>query len=168
MHGREPLAVWALFAVVAAEILVTYSRLPADQLYHVSGSGLAGGLSRVLVFLNFPAALVAIPILAVLFENLPGTGLRALAIVAGLLCLAVFWPGVVDQGDLNVRWVNAPAAIGVAIALGLTLAAPRDTQERPRLCRLWIVLVVAALLAAPAWLAADLGFFLDGVPLLGS
>jgi hypothetical protein len=63
-------AVWALFSVVAAEILVTYSRLPARELYHVSRSGLTAGASRALVFLNFPLALVAIPILAFLSQRL--------------------------------------------------------------------------------------------------
>jgi hypothetical protein len=34
--------VWALFAVVSLEIIVTYSRLPPRELYHVSGTGLTG------------------------------------------------------------------------------------------------------------------------------
>jgi hypothetical protein len=46
-------AVWVLFSLVAAEILVTYSRLPARELYHVSGSGLTGGASRALVFREY-------------------------------------------------------------------------------------------------------------------
>ena len=59
----EVVLVWMLFAVVTTEILVTYSRVPASELYHVSGSGIEGGLSRALVFLNFPVALVALAIL---------------------------------------------------------------------------------------------------------
>ena len=59
----EVALVWAVFLVDAAAILVTYSRLPAHELYHVSGSGLTGGLSRVLVDSNFPVALAAIAIL---------------------------------------------------------------------------------------------------------
>ena len=35
MRGREPLAVWLLFGLFAVAIVVTYSRLPADELYHV-------------------------------------------------------------------------------------------------------------------------------------
>jgi hypothetical protein len=52
-----------LFAVVTTEILVTYSRVPARELYHVSGSGIEGGLSRALIFVNFPVALLALGVL---------------------------------------------------------------------------------------------------------
>lgn len=158
---------WLLFGVVAVEILVTYSRLPAVELYHVSGSGLAGGASRALVFLNFPTALMAIALLATVYERLPGRALRGLAVVAAMLCTPVFWPGVVSQADLDARWVNVPAAAGVGLALVLTLAAGGGLRTSRYGDRLRVPLAVAALLAAPAWLAADLGFFLDGVPLLG-
>ncbi len=167
MRGREPLLVWLLFGLVAAEILVTYSRLPARELYHVSGSGLAGGASRALVFLNFPAALVAIAIVALVFERLPARTLRALAATAALLCTPVFWPGVVSQADLDARWVNVPAAAGVALALGLT-ASSRPGVSARRGDRVRLALAVLLLLAAPAWLAADLGFFLNGVPVLSA
>ncbi len=167
MRGREPLLVWLLFGLVTVEIVVTYSRLPARELYHVSGSGLAGGASRALVFLNFPTALVAIALIALVYEQLPGRALRSSAVAAGLLCTPVFWPGVVDQADLDARWVNVPAAAGVALALGLTTSRlagrPAQHGDRARLA-----LGVLVLLAAPAWLAADLGFFLNGVPVLGS
>src|SRR4029077_13625354 len=120
MRGREPLLVWLLHGLVAAEIFVTYSRLPASELYHVSGSGLAGGASRVLVFLNFPTALVAIAIVALAYDQLSDRVLRTLGVVAVLLCTPVFWPGVVNQANLDARWVNLPAAVGIALALGLT------------------------------------------------
>jgi len=42
--------VWLPFLVVAAEIVVTYARLPARELYHISGSGVGGGFGRALVF----------------------------------------------------------------------------------------------------------------------
>lgn len=167
MRGREPLAVWLLFAVVATEIWVTYARLPASELYHVSGTGFWAGASRALVFLNFPAALVAIALVAVVFERLPGRALRALAVVAALLCTPVFWPGVVDQADLDARWVNAPAAIGVGLALALMFAASRESRSPPHGDLVRLALAVLALLAAPAWFAAELGFFLNGVPALG-
>src|SRR6476646_10318380 len=111
----EPLAVWAMWAVVLATILVTYWRLEpdtadaTDDLYHVSGNGFVGGLSRVLVELNFPVPLVA----------------WALAGPAIALCAVVAWPGVVDQDDLDARLVNAIPAVGVGLALGLTVAAGR-------------------------------------------
>src|SRR3954469_19603611 len=107
---REVVAVWSLLLVDAVAILVTYSRLPAHELYHVSGSGLQGGLSRVLVDLNFPTALVAIAILLVLLDRLHR--LRAVVVAGIVLCLPVFWPGVVDEANLDARPVNVVAAIG--------------------------------------------------------
>ena len=41
--------------------------------------------------------------------------------VAGIvLSAAVFWPGVVDPGNLDARPVNAIAACGVGVAVALT------------------------------------------------
>jgi hypothetical protein len=57
VHG-----VWALLFATAVVIVVTYSRLPPEELYNVSADGLAGGLGRALVFLNYPVSLVAIAI----------------------------------------------------------------------------------------------------------
>ena len=167
MRGREPLFVWILFGLVTVEILVTYARVPANELYHVSRSGLAGGASRALVFLNFSTALVAIALVALVYTQLPNRALRALAVVAALLCAPVFWPGVVSQADLDARWVNAPAAVGVALALSLT-GSMHARVNAHRGDRVRLALGVLALLAAPPWLAADLGFFLNGVPVLGS
>jgi hypothetical protein len=168
----ELLAVWTLFALVSIEVLVTYWRLPWNELYNVTGSGIEGGASRALVFLNFPVALVAIAVLLVLLDRLSTGAGRGLALLAIVLCAAVFWPGVVDQGKLDARPVNAVAAIGVAIALGLTLwsgrRAPAWRLERQRgdPVRLGIVLVLVAV--ALPWIAADLGFSFDNVPVLGT
>ncbi len=164
--------VWALLALVAVEILVTYSRLPWHQLYHVTGSGIEGGASRALVFLNFPVALAAIAVLLVLLDRLTSDVERGLALLAIVLCGAVFWPGMVDQAKLDARPANAIAAIGVALALGLTgWTARRGLVGRlgPRRgdpVRVGIVLVLVAL--ALPWTAADLGFSFDGVPVLGT
>jgi hypothetical protein len=166
----EAAAVWVPFLVVSAEIVVTYSRLPARELYHVSGSGLEGGLSRTLVFSNFPVALVAIAVLAFLADRAMAGGTVVAAIVGAVLCAAVFWPGVVDEANLDARWVNAVSATGVLIALALTALALRGGREwspRQRGDPARIVIAVAALLLALPWLAAEVGFFLDGVPLLG-
>ena len=144
----EVVAVWVLFAVVVLEVLVTYSRLPVHELYHVSSSGLAGGLSRVLVFLNFPLALVAIPILAVLAERLPGRTAKVAAGVGIVLSAAVFWPGVVKQSDLDARPVNAIAALGILVALSLTVVAARKLGRPPRPVRQtgdWLRVIVASL-----------------------
>src|ERR671935_693465 len=82
----EALLAWALLAASGAAVLVTYSRVPADELYHVTGSGLAGGASRALVYANFPVALVAIPIAAIAAERLGTAWADALGLVAIALC----------------------------------------------------------------------------------
>jgi hypothetical protein len=163
--------VWALFAVVAAEILVTYSRVPARELYHVTGSGLSGGLSRALVFSNFPTALVAIVVLAIVADRMSNRAVTGAALVGIALCAAVFWPGVVDQDDLDAKPVNALAAIGVLIALTLTvLALRRGAAWSERLAgdRIRLAAAAAALFVGLPWIAAELGYFLNGVPGLGS
>ncbi len=169
----EPLAVWAMWAVVLGTILVTYWRLDpdtpeaTDDLYHVSGNGLGGGLSRVLVELNFPVAIVAILVVLVALDALPRTA-WALAVPAIALCAVVAWPGVVDQDDLDARLVNAIPALGVGIALGLTIAAARRAgwriAGRLPLDPVRIGIAVAVLVLSIPWIAAELGFFLpDGI-----
>src|SRR6202011_3809818 len=102
--------VWVMFLVDAVAMFVTYSRVPARELYHVSHSGLAGGASRVLVFSNFSTALVAIAVLLLLADRLRGRVWSGGAWVGIALCAAVFWPGVVDQANLDAKPVNAAAA----------------------------------------------------------
>ena len=59
----EALAVWALVALDVVAVLVTYSVVDPGELYSVSRDGLAGGLGRALVQLDFPhVAGAAIPI----------------------------------------------------------------------------------------------------------
>jgi hypothetical protein len=159
-----PAAVWLLFALDALAVLVTYSRTPADQLYHVSGSGLEGGASRALVFLNFSTALAAIAVLLV-------AGGGFLALVAGLLAAVVAWPGVVDQANLDARWINVVPAVGVALAAALTLRGDGlQTVSSPRGDRIRIVVAAVYCFFAIPWLAAELGFhfgagiFLSGEP----
>src|SRR6185312_16210635 len=80
------------------------------------------GMSRALVELNFPVALAAIALVLVAMAALP----RTAWFVAGpaiALCLVTAWPGVVDQDRPDARWVNAVPALGVALSLGLTVAA---------------------------------------------
>ncbi len=166
----EILAVWLVFAAVAVEILVTYWRLPASELYHVSGSGLEGGASRVLVFSNFPAALVAIAVLALLWDRLRGTAADA-AVVGIVLCAAVVWPGVVDEANLDAKPVTVIAAVGVLVAAVLSALVRRRGTSIER-ChpsdRARVVVAAAALFIGLPWIAADLGFFLNGVPVLGT
>jgi hypothetical protein len=157
---REPLLVWLLFVAVAVEILVTYSRIPPRELYHVSRHGLAGGASRALVFSNYPVALAAIAVLGAAAPAL-SPARRALALLAAALSAAVFWPGVVSQADLDARPVNAIAATGVALAIALSLGRTGPLGRAPG-DRARLVIAVLLLLAALPWEAADLGLYLPG------
>jgi len=167
----ELAAVWILFAVVASELTVTYARLDARELYNVSGSGLEGGTSRLLVFLNYPVALVAIAVLLLLVANLD-SALRVTAVVGVVLCAAVFWPDVVNPDDLDARPVNAVAGCGVAVAVALTVLVWRRAGRERTLDRtaapLRLTVAVAAFLIAVPWMAAESGVSFNGVPVLGT
>lgn len=170
MRGRgaaqgEALTVWALWGVLALVLVVTYTRFDPADLYAVSRDGLAGGLGRALVELNFPIALVAIALVLIAVDVLP----RAAWWAGGpalVLCAVTAWPGVVDPNDLDARLVNAVPAIGVCIAIALTVAAVRLTGASfaPRLPGDPVRVAVAAvvLVLSLPWLAADLGWYLPG------
>jgi len=169
---RQPelVAVWAMLFLVGTALFVTYSRLPAHELYDVSRSGLAGGASRLLVFLGFPVSLIAIGIVPVAYDLAAGRRRRPLlaasALAAVVLCATVAIPGVVKEKDLDARWVNAPAAIGVALAFLLTIAAVRgDGPAAPKWGRAdtaRALVAVALLVAGLPWIAAELGVYLPG------
>ena len=156
----EGLAVWVVLAADLLAVLVVYSVLDPSELYKVSGEGLGGGLSRALVLLNFPMALAAIPLVLLAMDSLSRrawlVGAPALA-----LCAFVAVPGVIDPDDLDARLVNAIPALGVVLALGLTIAAggtagwafaPARRGDRARIA-VSAVLVVVSL----PWIAAELG-----------
>jgi len=164
---REIAVVWALAVASLLAVLVTYARLPASELYDVSGSGLRGGLSRALVELNFPDALVALAVLAVVGGRLRGRA-RALAVAGFALCAVFAAPGVVRQSNLDARWINVVPALGVVLAFALSLLARwSQSSGRVRGDRMRIALAAVLVLLASPWIAAALGFYLDGVPLLG-
>jgi hypothetical protein len=154
-------------AFVVLEVVATYWRLPAHDLYHVSGNGPVGGLSRALVVLNFPFALVAVALAALAADRLASHDTDALALAAAVLCATVALPGVVNQDDLDARWVNAAPAAGIALALGLCLVA-RGAVPIPRLrfdpAR--VVLAAVLVVAGIPWLLAELGVSVSDVPLL--
>jgi hypothetical protein len=165
----EALVVWGLFGVVAVLVLVTYSRIAPHELYHVSHGGLTGGLGRVLVFLNYPAALMAIAVLTLVTDRL---GPRWPALLALVLCLVILVPGVVDQGDLDAKWINVLPAFGVAIVLAMTIRAVRTggiggagsrAGDRARI----VVAAALAFLALP-WIFAEVGVYIGDIPGLGS
>jgi hypothetical protein len=165
---RELRAVWLLVAAAAVAVFATYARLPAAELYNVTGSGFRGGASRVVVELDFPDALIALAVLGVVWPALPRR-LRPPAAVAALLCLVVLVPGVVAQSHLDARWINAVPALGVAGAFALSLVVPGlEPARRVRGNRVRVGLAAVLVLLAAPWIAAELGFYLDGVPVLGS
>jgi hypothetical protein len=168
----EALIVWAVFAVVAAAAFVTYARLPPDDLYHTSGTGIEAGASRVLVFLGYPLSIVAIAFAALAAARLQTRAAALAAAVAAVLCATIGFPGVIDQADLDARPINALAGAGVAIALTLTLIAlvregvgPSRPFGRPDLVR--ALGAVALLLVGLPWVFAELGFSVSDVPVLG-
>jgi WD40-like Beta Propeller Repeat len=163
---REIAALWTLYLLVAAEVFATYARLPVRDLYHVSENGRAAGAGRALVFLNWPTALVAIPMVALVAAQARSRTISRLALLSVVLSAAVFWPGVVDEADLDAKWVNAIPAVGVLLALALTVFViarsgfgprTRAAGDRVRL----VTALVLALLSLP-WIAADLGFSILG------
>ena len=169
---REISLLWGVYLFVAAEVFATYSRLPVHELYHVSENGRSAGAGRAIVFLNWPVALAAFPMLALVAADARSRIVARTAILAAVLCAAVFWPGMVDQANLDAKWANAIAASGVLLALALTAFALRRRGLGPSMrapgdrTRI-VVVAVLALLALP-WLAADLGFLIGRWPLLGS
>lgn len=147
-------------------VLATYSRLPPEVLYNVDSAGdLAGGLSRALVVVNYPLALGAIALAALAGRP------RALVWASIALCAVVAVPGIVDQDDLDARWVNALPAVGVALALALTVAAVRQDGAAfvalARGDRLRLVLGAALLVLALPWVAAEAGFYFPGDVFMG-
>jgi len=166
----EAQAIWALWAVDCILIAITYARVSPAELYHTSHEGVAAGLSRALVLLNFPIAFVAVALVLIAVTALP----RRAWWVAGpaiALCWLVAWPGVVDQSDLDARPVNTLPAIGVALALLLTVVASRRAGSgwappgRSDLVRLPLIALVT--LVSLPWLAAELGFYFPGDVLMG-
>ena len=165
--GRwEVLAVWILLASEALATTVTYARLPVGELYNVDRAGdLAAGLSRTLVLLCYPLALVALALAAL--ARAP----RPLVAVAVGLCALTAVPGVVDQSDLDARAVNALPALGVALAAGLTAWAWRRGRfavaPEPRGDAARVAIGVVLLVLSLPWLAAEWGFHFPGGVFLG-
>jgi hypothetical protein len=164
----EALATWALWGLVAACVVVTYSRLDPAVTYHVSREGVAGGLSRAVTLLNFPFALVAIGLVLVAVASLPR---RAWLAAAPAIALCATIPLFNDQANLDARWGNAVPALGVTIAAGLTVAATRGAGSSFAPRQPWdtarIVLAVLVFLVSLPWVAAELGFHFPGDVFMG-
>jgi len=155
----------ALIVLDGAAVVATYSRFPKTELYKVHHTGIAAGLGRELVALNFPFALVGIALAGLAWPRLRGR-LRLAGAAAIVLCAVVYF--AVDQANLDAKPLNAVPAVGLALAVALVFAVgvpsvPRDRRGDRARIGLGVVLVF---FAAPL-IAAELGFFLDGVPVLG-
>jgi hypothetical protein len=162
----EVAGAWLLAVLPLPAILATYSRLPASQLYDVSGTGVRAGLSRLFVELNFPDALIALAVLVAVAPWLPQRA-RPVSVLAAACCVVVAVPGVVRQSNLDARWINVVPAVGVGLAFACSVTARVPAARCVRGDRLRLVLAAVLVLAASEWIAAELGFFLDGVPVLG-
>lgn len=169
---REIYVVWLLFALTMLAVFETYWRIPPRELWRVTNTGLAGGAGRAFVFLSYSAALAAIAVVALVVDRLDDRRAVLLGIASCVLCATVAIPGVQTPSDLDPKWANLPAVLGVLLAVGLTAwaavsgrAEPVRTTAAGDVARL-VAGGVALFLAAP-YIAAELGFFLDGVPLLG-
>jgi hypothetical protein len=159
--------------LAAIAVFVTYWRLPPSELWKVHNSGFIGGAGRALVFLSFSAAVAAVGILPIVLDRLDDRRADLAGLVALILCATVALPGVQTESHLDPKWSNVPAVLGVAMAFLLTVWASREgrrefprTTARGDAARL-VVGGVSLFFAAP-YIAAELGFFLDGVPGLGS
>jgi hypothetical protein len=156
--------VLVLLVLDGAAVIATYSRFPAAELYEVHHSGIAAGFGRELVALNFPFALIGIALVGLAWPRLHGR-LRVAGVVAIALCAVVYF--AVDQSDLDAKPLNAAPALGLALAVALVLAVGVSPEKRPRGDPVRIGLAAVLVFFCAPLIAAELGFFLDGVPFLG-
>jgi hypothetical protein len=164
--------VWVLFGLGTVAVFETYWRLPPAELWKVTNSGFVGGAGRAFVFVSFSAALAALAVLPIVADRLEDRRADIAAIVAFVLCATVAIPGVQTPSHLDPKWSNTFAVVGVVLAVGLTAwAAARGRPEPVRTSRAGdrarLALGALTLFFAAPYIAAELGFFLDGVPLLG-
>jgi hypothetical protein len=162
-----PWEVWAVLGLLVLDgiaVIATYSRFPASELYHVHHSGIAAGFGRELVALNFPFALIGIALVGLAWPRLRG-GLRIAGVAAIVLCAIVYF--AVDQANLDAKPLNAVPALGLALAVALVLVVGVSEARQARGDRLRIALAAVFIFFCAPLIAAELGFFLDGVPFLG-
>jgi len=165
---RVPWEVGAVLALIVLDgiaVIATYSRFPHTELYHVRHSDtLSAGSGRELVALNFPFALVGIALVGLAWPRLHGR-LRIAGGVAIVLCAVVYF--AVDQSNLDAKPLNAVPALGLALAVALVLAVGVAPARHVRGDRLRIGIGAVLIFFCSPLIAAELGFFLDGVPFLG-
>lgn len=163
---RLPWEVWAVLALIVLDgiaVIATYARFPWPELYNVHHSGTAAGFGRELVALNFPFALIGIALVGLAWPRLGR--LHVLGVVAIGLCAVVYF--AVDQSNLDAKPLNAVPALGLGLAVALVLVVGVSDERQTRGDGLRIALAAALVFFAAPLIAAELGFYLDGVPFLG-
>jgi hypothetical protein len=170
---NEVWAVWILFGITAVFVFITYWRLPPAVLWKTTNTGFIGGAGRAFVFLSFSAAVAAVATLPIVTDRLANRRAYFLGGVALVLCATVAYPGIQTESHLDPKWSNTFAVVGVGLAVVLTAWATRSGRPEPEHTtragdRARLVVGGLALFLAAPYIAAELGFFLDGVPVLGS
>jgi len=164
---RVPWEIRALLLLILLDgiaVVATYSRFPPSVLYSVSDTGIAAGFGRELVALNFPFALVGVALVGMAWPRLHGW-MRVAGVVTIAMCASVYF--AVDQKNLDAKLINAVPALGLLLAVALTLAAGVGEERQRRGDRLRLGIAAVMIFFAAPLIAAELGFFLDGVPFLG-
>jgi hypothetical protein len=161
--------VWALFGLATVAVFETYWRIPPEELWKVHNSGFVGGAGRAFVFVGFSPALAAVAVLPIVADRLEDRRAHILAVIGFVLCAGV---GFQTPSHLDPKWSNIWSVVAVALAVLLTAwAARRGRPEPVRTTRggdaTRLVLGVVTLLWATPYIAAELGFHLDGVPFFG-
>jgi hypothetical protein len=171
------LALWTMWIVVCAATWATNARIPVALLYGFHGAGVISAAGRVVVLLGWPVALAAIPLMAVAVERFlayPHSPRSArivgvAAVVSIVLCVTIAWPGAQKGTHLDAKFINAPAAVGVAIAFGLTIYVVATTGRgvtlpRTRVAVAWAAVFLVVLFLSLPWLFANLGYYVGDVP----
>jgi len=168
----EVWAVWLLVALATIAVFETYWRIPPQELWKVHNSGFVGGAGRAFVFVSFSPAVAALAVLPIVADRLGSRRADLVALAAFALCATVAVPGVQTPSHLDPKWSNTWAVVGVTLTVALTAWAAR--RGRPAAVRTsaagdrarFALGAVTLFFAAP-YIAAEMGFHLDGVPLLG-
>ena len=167
---REIWIVWLLFGLATVAVFETYWRLPPAVLWKVHNSGFVGGIGRAFVFVGFSPAVAAFAVVPIVADRLEDRRADLVAIAAFVLCATVGF--VQTPSHLDPKWSNIYPVVGVALAVALTAwASLRGRHEAMRTSRAGdrarLVLAGVTLFLAAPYIAAELGFHLDSVPVLG-
>ena len=169
---REIWVVWLLFGLATIAVFETYWRIPPAELWKVHNSGFVGGIGRALVFVSFSPAVASLAVLPILADRLEDRRAQLVAVAAFVLCATVAVPGVQTPNHLDPKWANTWAVVGVGLAVALTAWTSRNGRPgRVRTTyaadRLRLALALVVLFWATPYIAAEMGFHLDGVPFFG-